>query len=581
MANKKKNCLVFETLGKVTDLTVVEESAKNSNEGIRLHGIFGVCGIKNGNNRIYSKENYGKMVENLQNVIATEGCLGELEHPNTMNIDLNKVSHKIESIEMNEDGTITGTIQLLDTEKGRNAIAIIKAGGPLYISSRGAGSISEGGNVTLTQLKTYDLVGTPGFAQAKMNLKENQTLECLNESLAIIYESEDEGSEDDKDKKENEEPKDDDNKKDGEEKDKEKEENTEEPTEKPEEDNKDNNDNKVSMEDLKQAIDKLTEKVTTLEAELHVAQESLANNTVNYDAIEQWVNEEFAPEFMNKINEANENQIEKIAEGVENWANAEFKPDIKQWVATDFAGSLEKWITEHYTAEVERWINEEYSATLEQWINEQYSETIQNWITEEYSAKIEEWITEEYSAKVEQWINEEYSSRINDWMLEEFAPNVDKWINEEFANEYKESILNEAYNTVNGFLEKNKENRLDQIDKMLESFEAVDGNSEINKIVEESRKDMAFANVYVVKNMPAEYQPSWNTISEAKQMEIIRSSRMYDFTKEGVLEKFWASVNFDEAPINENQEKPLNENLDIASTYKMNIINRMKQLGNR
>ena len=199
MASKKK-CLVFETLGRVDTMDIMESKDDGA---VRLHGVFGVCGVKNGNNRIYSKENYGRMVENLQKVIANEGCLGELEHPNTMNINLDNVSHKIESIEMDESGTITGTIRLLDTVKGKNAKAIVEAGCPLFISSRGAGSIDEAGNVTLSTIKTYDLVGTPGFSQAKLTLKENQKFESLNENLSVIYEEEDDllGTDDD-DKKE-------------------------------------------------------------------------------------------------------------------------------------------------------------------------------------------------------------------------------------------------------------------------------------------------------------------------------------------------------------------------------------------
>ena len=127
----EKRCLIFETLGKVSDLQVMESANKNE---VRLSGIFGVCGVKNQNNRIYDKENYGQMVESLQQVIAESGCPGELEHPNSMNINLNNVSHKIESIEMNEDGTITGTILLLNTRQGQQAKAIVEGGLPLYIS---------------------------------------------------------------------------------------------------------------------------------------------------------------------------------------------------------------------------------------------------------------------------------------------------------------------------------------------------------------------------------------------------------------------------------------------------------------
>ena len=49
-----KKGIIYETLGKVSDLQIQE--SQNSNE-VRLSGVFGVCGIKNGNNRIYEKSN--------------------------------------------------------------------------------------------------------------------------------------------------------------------------------------------------------------------------------------------------------------------------------------------------------------------------------------------------------------------------------------------------------------------------------------------------------------------------------------------------------------------------------------------
>lgn len=524
MSNKK--CLVYETLGNISDMKIVENKSDN---GVRLSGVFGVCGIKNGNNRIYNKDNYGKMVENLQHVIMNEGCLGELEHPNTMNINLENVSHKIESIEMNEDGTITGTIRLLNTPKGKIAQAIVEGGCPLFISSRGAGSIDESGNVTLSTIKTYDLVGTPGFSQAKLNLKENQTLESLNENLAIVFESDDllgGDSDDEKEKeKETEEPKE-----------KETEEPTEKPTEEPEkEDNKDINNNKVTMEEIKKAIDTLTDKVTSLEAELHVAQESLAEqikkqDNADYDAIQEWATQEFKAdlldEVMTSVKESIDENNKHVAEGIQNWVNEAITPEI------------------------------------------------QNWIVEEFTPEIQNWITEEYSDKVQNWITEEFGSTIEGWVNEEFAATVEGWINEEFAPSQKEAILNEAYENVNMFIESKKEEKLDFIDKMLEGIDTLDSKTALDKIVKEQEEENKFKGVYVVENMPNQYKPLWNGLSESKQNEIIRSSRMYDFTKEGVLESFWAN-----ADLTEVKTTKVNESVDVISNYHNNIAEQMKRYG--
>ena len=516
-----KKCMVFETLGKVSDLQISEG---NNNNEVRLHGVFGVCGVKNQNNRIYDRENYKAMVESLQKTIATEGCPGELEHPNSMNINLENVSHKIESIEIDENGTVTGTILLLNTPKGQIAKAIVEGGLPLFISSRGAGTITNEGRVTLSNIKTYDLVGTPGFAQAKLSLKENQTLECLNESLdengnstwVIIDESQinegddlldgldDDDNKDDKkeDKKDSKEKNKDDSKKEKKEKseDDDKKE-SKDGDKKEEKDNKDIED-KVTMNELKEAIEKLTDKVTSLEAELHVAQESLAEiQTVNYDAIEQWVSEEFGKEFKNTIEESVDEKI----------ANA--------------------------TEEITESVNEKINETVEA-----ISEGVQNWCTNEFAPVVEGWVTNEFAPIVEGWVNDE------------FAPMMENKVNE----------------NVNAFMESNKAGRLDEIDSILESIGA---STEVEKIIAEEKSASKFKGVYVVEHMPAQYAPSWQMLNEERQDEIVRSSKMYDFTKQGVLESFWASVDF----VNEKKEEI--KTTDIVESYHSNVAAQMKRFG--
>ena len=525
MANKK--CLVFETLGKVSDLRLTE----SQNNEVRLSGVFGVCGIRNQNNRVYDKENYRQMVESLQKTIATEGCPGELEHPNSMNINLENVSHKIESIQMNEDGTITGTILLLNTPKGQIAKAIVEGGLPLYISSRGSGTITNEGRVTLSTIKTYDLVGTPGFSQAKLTLKENQTVESLNESLdegniswAIITEGDDDdllGDSDDEKK---------DDKKDDEKKEDKKDDESKDDDDKKDSDKKDNKNNKdkTDMNELKEAIDKLSDKVTSLEAELHVAQESLnSQKPVNYEAIETWIKEEFAPEFRNEIEES-------------------------------------------VTTNMQQWVNDEYSQTVQTWVTEEYSQQVQKWVIEEFAPEVQSWVTEEFAPEVQNWITEEYSPVIENWITEEYSSVVDEWINEEFAP----VLENKVNENVSAFMESQKAARLDEIDSVLESLSNDD--TTVNDIIKEQKEQSKYAGVYVVENMPAEYAPSWEMLDESRKDEIVRSSRMYDFTKNGVLESFWANVDFNKK---DTENVNINENNnDVIGNYHQNILSQMMRL---
>ena len=543
-----KRCLVYETLGSVSNLQVSEAKGDGL---MRLQGVFGVCGIKNQNNRVYDKDNYAQMVESLQKKIKESGCPGELEHPNSMNINLENVSHKIEDIQMNEDGTITGSIVLLNTPKGQIAKAIVEGGLPLFISSRGAGTITNEGRVTLSTIQTYDLVGTPGFSQAKLTLKTNQTLECLNEGLEDSNETwvivEGDESEEDKNKdledKPKDEPKDEPN---GDDKPK------DDPKDDKKDDNKNNDNKEVDMKELKEAIDKLTEKVESLEAELHVAQESLNEvksiKPTNYDGIQKWITEEFAPDFQNTINEGLNTIIsEKMNE---NNSSDEIKEALQNWITEEFAQQIQSWVIEEFAPEV------------------------QNWVVEEFAPEVQNWIVEEYSPEIQNWITEEYSPEIQGWITEEFAPTMENWLMEEYTPEQSAIIENKVNENVSAFMESQKAGRLDEIDGLLESI-AADNNADVQKIVKEQQEENKYKGVYVVENMPAEYLPSWQMLDEAAQQNIIRSSKMYDFTKDGVLESFWANVDFNKKA---EEAKPVVESKNPVESYQNSIIANMKRL---
>lgn len=508
-----KTGIIYETLGSVSNMQIVESN--NPNE-IRLSGVFGVCGIRNDNHRVYEKANYAKCLEALQTKIANNNCLGELEHPNNFNINLENVSHIIEAINMNDDGTITGTVKLLNTPKGQIAKAIVEGGAPLFISSRAAGSIDSKGNVTLQSIATYDLVGTPGFSQAKLTA-ENKKFECLNESLEnpcwMIVESE------------SPEDSDDDNSLDVEIDlpDEEDSENNDETLADDDKENNNINDNTVTMMELKKSIDELTEKVTQLEAQLHVTQESI--EPVNYGQIEKWIVEEFAPEMQNEINES-------ISIGVENWVMKALLPNIDKWVTEEFANNLQRNIVEHL------------------------GDKVQKWIVEEYSNVVQKWITEEYSGTLQEWVNEEYSGTLQEWITEHFADTVGNWINEEVMPQYKNAITEEINSNLSAYLEESKksENKYAKIDSVLEKLSEKANllkDNDVKEVIKES-SNSKFKGVFVVENMPLQYRPMFEALDDKRQEEIICSARMYDFTKPNALESFWANQDFSVVKINED-----------------------------
>lgn len=546
-----KTGIIYETLGSVSNMQVVE--SKNPNE-VRLSGVFGVCGVRNDNHRVYEKANYAKCLEALQTKIANNNCLGELEHPNSFNINLDNVSHIIEAIQMNEDGTVTGTVKLLNTPKGQIAKAIVEGGAPLFISSRAAGSVDSKGNVTLQSIATYDLVGTPGFSQAKLTA-ENKKFECLNESLEnpcwMIVESEtpEEGETNEKEESQNEPS------------DKEVAVNVTKSDDK-EKENNDNKDNKVTMEDLKKSIEELTQKINQLEAQLHVTQESI--QPVEYDMIESWIQEEFATELRSSINES-------IAEGVEKWVVEEIAPKINNWINEEFASNMQSWIVEHFAEAVQDWITEEYSAKVQEWITEEYSSKVQDWIGTEYSNTLQQWVTEHFAEAIEKWVNEEYSGTLQNWISEEVMP------------QYKKEITESINTNLSEYLESKKitenSNKFANIDAVLEKLSekaASLSRKEAKEVIKES-SGSKYKGVFVVENMPMQYRPMFESLSEKQQDEIICRARMYDFTKPNALESFWANQDFNVTRIVESANENVNKE-PVVNPAANNVISSMRKM---
>jgi hypothetical protein len=164
-------------------LLVVERSESQlavarTNDKYVLEGVFTEIGVKNNNQRVYDEKEVIPHVNELQKLCAGNKLLGELDHPKSFDISLKNASHVIEELHYDkEKKQVIGRIRLLNTEAGKNAMALVDAGVPLHISSRAAGIVESNGHVKIKKMFTYDLVATPGFSNAE--------LKRVNESFGL------------------------------------------------------------------------------------------------------------------------------------------------------------------------------------------------------------------------------------------------------------------------------------------------------------------------------------------------------------------------------------------------------------
>jgi hypothetical protein len=171
--------LIRETVENVKYLT---EASENGKKHLFIEGTFLVGDKVNRNNRMYKMDTLRKEVARYnEEYIQTNRALGELGHPDTPTLNLERVSHKIVSLV--EDGnTFYGKAKILDTPYGQIVKNFIENDVNIGVSSRALGSViqtREGYNLVQDDLRlatAADIVADPSapgaFVQGIMENKE-------------------------------------------------------------------------------------------------------------------------------------------------------------------------------------------------------------------------------------------------------------------------------------------------------------------------------------------------------------------------------------------------------------------------
>ena len=132
-----------------------------------MKGIFIEGGVKNANQRVYPVNEIAKAVNAINEQIkGGYSVLGEVDHPDDLKINLDRVCHMIEQMWM--DGPAGhGKLKILPTPMGQLVRTMLESGVKLGVSSRGSGNVSEStGHVSEFEIVTVDIVAQPSAPHA-------------------------------------------------------------------------------------------------------------------------------------------------------------------------------------------------------------------------------------------------------------------------------------------------------------------------------------------------------------------------------------------------------------------------------
>ena len=146
---------------------IVESVSEGDKKSLYMKGIFIQGGVKNANERVYPIDEIESAVEQLnQQIMEGNSVLGEVDHPDDLKINLDRVSHMITNMWMDGPNGF-GKLKILPTPMGQLVQTMLESGVKLGVSSRGSGNVDDmTGKVSDFEIVTVDIVAQPSAPNA-------------------------------------------------------------------------------------------------------------------------------------------------------------------------------------------------------------------------------------------------------------------------------------------------------------------------------------------------------------------------------------------------------------------------------
>lgn len=162
MANKLYEFLSFDK----AHVQILEEANASGGKDMCMKGIFIQGDVRNQNQRVYPAREIARAVNSItEKLSGGQSVMGELDHPEELSINLDRVSHLITEMWMDgADGY--GKLKIVPTPMGNIVKTLLLSGAKLGVSSRGSGNVGDDGGVSDFEIITVDIVAQPSAPNA-------------------------------------------------------------------------------------------------------------------------------------------------------------------------------------------------------------------------------------------------------------------------------------------------------------------------------------------------------------------------------------------------------------------------------